>query len=74
MTPSWFGIIIVMVTEWGDHPAGRYQRARWSYGVAKNVLDQEVPLEKIFKGIFPFLIAVIVGVFISHSFPKIILY
>ena len=44
------------------------------YGVAKNVLDQEIPLEKIFKGIFPFLLAVIVGVIILIIFPKIILF
>jgi TRAP-type C4-dicarboxylate transport system permease large subunit len=44
------------------------------YGVAKNVLDGGVPLEKIFKGIFPFLIAVIIGVFILILFPQIIMF
>jgi TRAP-type C4-dicarboxylate transport system permease large subunit len=44
------------------------------YGVAKNVLDGGVPLEKIFKGIFPFLIAVIIGVFILIIFPQIIMF
>jgi C4-dicarboxylate transporter, DctM subunit len=72
--PIWFGIIIVMVTEMGviTPPVGI--NVYVVYGVAKNVLDQEVPLEKIFKGIFPFLIAVIVGVFILILFPNIIMY
>jgi len=72
--PIWFGIIIVMVTEMGviTPPVGI--NVYVVYGVAKNVLEQEIPLEKIFKGIFPFLIAVIVGVIILIIFPKIILY
>ncbi len=72
--PIWFGIIIVMVTEMGviTPPVGI--NVYVVYGVAKNVLDQEIPLEKIFKGIFPFLIAVIVGVIILIIFPKIILF
>jgi TRAP-type C4-dicarboxylate transport system permease large subunit len=31
----------------------------------------EVPLEKIFKGIFPFLIALIICVIILMAFPQI---
>jgi len=72
--PIWFGIIIVMVTEMGviTPPVGI--NVYVVYGVAKNVLDHEIPLEKIFKGIFPFLLAVIVGVIILIIFPKIILF
>jgi C4-dicarboxylate transporter, DctM subunit len=72
--PIWFGIIIVMVTEMGviTPPVGI--NVYVVYGVAKNVLDEGVPLEKIFKGIFPFLIAVIVGVLILIMFPQIIMY
>lgn len=72
--PIWFGIIIVMVTEMGviTPPVGI--NVYVVYGVAKNVLEQEIPLEKIFKGIFPFLIAVILGVIILMIFPIIILY
>jgi TRAP-type C4-dicarboxylate transport system permease large subunit len=44
------------------------------YGVAKNVLKEEIPLEKIFKGIFPFLVAVIVGTLLMIIFPQIILF
>ncbi len=72
--PVWFGIIIVMVTEMGviTPPVGI--NVYVVYGVAKNVLDEGVPLEKIFKGIFPFLIAVIIGVLILIIFPQIIMY
>jgi len=72
--PIWFGIIIVMVTEMGviTPPVGI--NVYVVYGVAKNVLDEEIPLEKIFKGIFPFLLAVIAGVIILIIFPKIILF
>jgi len=72
--PVWFGIIIVMVTEMGviTPPVGI--NVYVVYGVAKNVLDEGVALEKIFKGIFPFLIAVIIGVLIMIIFPQIIMY
>ena len=72
--PIWFGIIIVMVTEMGviTPPVGI--NVYVVYGVAKNVLEDGVPLEKIFKGIFPFLIAVIVGVLILIIFPQIIMF
>ncbi|MFN2437228.1 MAG: TRAP transporter large permease [Desulfotignum sp.] len=72
--PIWFGIIIVMVTEMGviTPPVGI--NVYVVYGVAKNVLDEGVPLETIFKGIFPFLIAVIIGILILILFPQIIMY
>jgi tripartite ATP-independent transporter DctM subunit len=72
--PIWFGIIIVMVTEMGviTPPVGI--NVYVVYGVAKNVLKEEIPLEKIFKGIFPFLLAIIVGVILLIMFPSIILF
>ncbi len=72
--PIWFGIIIVMVTEMGviTPPVGI--NVYVVYGVAKNVLEKEVPLEKIFKGITPFLLAVILGVVILIFCPWIILF
>jgi len=71
--PIWFGIIIVMVTEMGviTPPVGI--NVYVVFGVAKRVIG-EVPLESIFKGIVPFLLAVIVGVIILMIFPQIILY
>nr|WP_320015731.1 TRAP transporter large permease [uncultured Desulfobacter sp.] len=72
--PIWFGIIIVMVTEMGviTPPVGI--NVYVVYGVAKNVLSHNVALEKIFKGITPFLIALIIGVIILIAFPCIILF
>ncbi|MCF8146472.1 MAG: TRAP transporter large permease [Deltaproteobacteria bacterium] len=71
--PIWFGIIIVMTTEMGviTPPVGI--NVYVVYGVAKNVIG-EVPLETIFKGIVPFLIAVAVGIVILIAFPQIILF
>jgi len=71
--PIWFGLIIVMVTEMGviTPPVGI--NVYVVYGVAKNVVG-EVPLESIFKGILPFLLAVIVGIIILMIFPQIILF
>jgi len=71
--PIWFGIIIVMVTEMGviTPPVGI--NVYVVYGVAKNVIG-EIPLETIFKGILPFLIAVAVGIVILIAFPQIVLF
>ncbi len=71
--PVWFGIIIVMVTEMGviTPPVGI--NVYVVFGVARRVIG-EVPLESIFKGIVPFLFAVIAGVIILMIFPQIILY
>lgn len=72
--PVWFGIIIVMVTEMGviTPPVGI--NVYVVYGVAQNVLSHNVALEKIFKGITPFLIALIIGIIILIAFPSIILF
>ena len=72
--PIWFGIIIVMDTEMGviTPPVGI--NVYVVYGVAQNVLSHNVALEKIFKGIIPFLIALIVGIIILIAFPWIILF
>ncbi|MCG8684508.1 MAG: TRAP transporter large permease [Desulfobacterales bacterium] len=72
--PIWFGVIIVMVTEMGviTPPVGI--NVYVVYGVAKHILEDEIPLEKIFKGILPFLLAVIAGVIIMMIFPQIILF
>ncbi len=71
--PIWFGVIIVMVTEMGviTPPVGI--NVYVVYGVAEGVIGG-VPLESIFKGILPFLLAVIVGLIILIIFPQIILF
>ena len=70
--PIWFGIIIVMVTEMGviTPPVGI--NVYVVYGVAEGVIGG-VPLESIFKGILPFLVAVVVGLIILILIPQIIL-
>jgi tripartite ATP-independent transporter DctM subunit len=62
----WFGIIIVLIVEMGTitPPVGV------NVYVIKGVAS-DVPLETIFRGIFPFLLALIVGVIILMIFPQI---
>ena len=71
--PIWFGIIIVMVTEMGviTPPVGI--NVYVVYGVAQSVV-KGIRLESIFKGILPFLLAVVVGLIIFFLFPGIVLF
>ena len=71
--PIWFGIIIVMVTEMGviTPPVGI--NVYVVYGVARS-LPGGIKLETIFKGIFPFMVAVLAGVIIMMIFPELILF
>jgi len=64
--PIWFGVIIVLVTEMGviTPPVGV------NVYVIKGIAE-DVPLETIFKGIMPFLIAIVVAVVILLAFPQI---
>lgn len=64
--PIWFGVIIVLVVEMGviTPPVGI------NVYVVKGIADG-VPLETIFKGVWPFLIAEIVMVGILMAFPQI---
>ncbi|MGD9117438.1 MAG: TRAP transporter large permease subunit, partial [Dehalococcoidia bacterium] len=64
--PIWFGVIIVLVTEMGviTPPVGV------NVYVIKGVAE-DVPLESIFKGILPFLAAILVAVIILMIFPQI---
>ena len=64
--PIWFGVIIVLVTEMGviTPPVGI------NVYVIKGIA-QDVPLETIFKGIFPFLGAQIATIILLVAFPKI---
>ncbi len=71
--PIWFGVIIVLVTQMGviTPPVGI--NVYVVYGISKSAVGG-IPLEKIFKGIFPFLIAVFIGTAIMVLFPQIILF
>jgi C4-dicarboxylate transporter, DctM subunit len=70
--PIWFGVIIVLVTQMGviTPPVGI--NVYVVFGVAKGVIG-DVALESIFKGIVPFLIAIIIGIVIMTIFPQVIL-
>lgn len=67
--PIWFGVIIVLVTEMGviTPPVGV------NVYVIKGI-TKEVPIVEIFKGIFPFLMALLVGLAIFLTFPIIATY
>lgn len=71
--PIWFGIIIVLVTQMGviTPPVGI--NVYVVFGVARAAVGG-VALESIFKGIIPFLIAIIAGIIILMIFPQIILF
>jgi len=65
--PIWFGIIITLIVEMGaiTPPVGI------NVYVIKGIAP-DVPLEKIFKGIFPFLYALIIVELVLIIFPKIV--
>ncbi len=65
--PVWFGIIIVLVTQMGviTPPVGI--NVYVVHGI-----DQEIPLEKIFAGVVPFLLALVVGTGFIIAFPRIV--
>jgi C4-dicarboxylate transporter DctM subunit len=67
--PIWFGVVIVLITEMGviTPPVG--VNVYVVYGVAK-----DVPLEAIFRGVFPMLIALLICNLILLFFPQIALY
>jgi C4-dicarboxylate transporter DctM subunit len=67
--PIWFGVVIVLITEMGviTPPVG--VNVYVVYGVAK-----DVPLETIFKGVFPMLLALLLCNLILLFFPQIALF
>ena len=67
--PIWFGVIIVLVGEMGviTPPVGV------NVFVIKGIAP-DIPLEKIFRGILPFLAALIIFTIILMFFPEIATY
>ncbi len=67
--PVWFGVIIVLVTQMGviTPPVGINV-----YVV--NGIERSIPLEDIFMGSFPFLVALILGTAFMIIFPDLVLY
>nr|MCK4378724.1 TRAP transporter large permease subunit [Deltaproteobacteria bacterium] len=67
--PIWFGVIIVLVTQMGviSPPVGI------NVYVVKGVAP-EIPLATIFRGVIPFLIALVVGTILLIAIPQISLF
>lgn len=67
--PIWFGVIIVLVSEMGviTPPVGV------NVYVIKGIAP-EVALEKIFKGVLPFLVAILINTAICLIFPRLVLF
>lgn len=67
--PIWFGVVIVLITEMGviTPPVG--VNVYVVYGVAR-----DVPLETIFKGVYPMLLALLVCNLLLILFPQIALW
>ncbi len=67
--PIWFGVIIVLITQIGviTPPVG--VNVYVVSGVAR-----DVPLEVIFKGVMPLLLALIIGTLLLIPFPQIALF
>ena len=68
--PIWFGVVIVLITEMGviTPPVGV------NVYVVYGVVRQEVPLEAIFRGVLPMLVALLVCNLILLLFPQIALF
>lgn len=67
--PIWFGVIIVLVCEMGAITPPVGINVYVIAGVAP-----DVPMETIFKGIYPFLIALVVCTALLIAFPQIVLF
>ena len=69
ISPIWFGVIIVLVTQIGviSPPLGT------NVYIIKGVAE-DVPLGTIFKGVYPFLAAMIVCTAIIVAFPQVALF
>lgn len=69
--PIWFGVIIVMITEMGviTPPVGI--NVYVVYGVTAS-MKQNISLESIFRGIYPFLIATVACTMALCLFPAIV--
>ena len=67
--PIWFGVMIVVVTQMGmiSPPVGVCV-----YVVSG--IERDVPLETIFRGSMPFLVALIVAAILLILFPSIALF
>jgi len=69
LDPIWFGVIAVLVAQLGviTPPVGS------NVYVVKGISPQ-TPLEQIFKGVYPFMLALLVTTFLVIVFPKLALF
>jgi C4-dicarboxylate transporter DctM subunit len=67
--PIWFGVIVVLVVEIAliTPPVGMNVYVIWG-------ITRDVPMETIFRGILPFLAALILFIIFLVAFPQIILF
>jgi tripartite ATP-independent transporter DctM subunit len=71
--PVWFGVIIVLVTQIGviTPPVGI--NAYVVYGATRKVAP-DITLESVFRGVTPFLAAIVVGIALLMAFPGLVLW
>ncbi len=67
--PIWFGVVIVLITQIGVITPPMGINVYVVNGVAR-----DVPLETIFKGVLPLLLALVIGTLLLIPFPQIALY
>jgi tripartite ATP-independent transporter DctM subunit len=65
--PIWFGVVAVIVIEMGmiTPPVGM------NVFVVRGVAGDDVPLTTVFRGVMPFLLAMILGLLLIIAFPSI---
>ena len=70
INPIWFGVLVVIVVEMGliTPPVGL------NVFVVKGVAGDEISLAQVFAGVFPFWVAMLVGLVILIAFPSISLF
>jgi C4-dicarboxylate transporter DctM subunit len=67
--PIWFGVVIVLITQIGVITPPMGINVYVVSGVAR-----DVPLETIFKGVMPLLLALVIGTLLLIPFPQIALF
>jgi len=66
--PIWFGVILVIIMEMGQVTPPVGMNVFVIYGISRGV-----PMERIFKGILPFLLVEVIVILILTVFPEIVL-
>ena len=64
MNPIWFGVLMVMCMETGQITPPVGINIFVIYGIAK-----DIPMQTIFRGVFPFFLALLIGIIVMVAFP-----